>query len=66
MEEKKTISEDNLDEVSGGLNRAGYDAICANCGGITKVPFPPIGDRPVYCKECFEAMEEGRSQRRHG
>ena len=24
------------------------------CGCTTQVPFQPKGDRPVYCRECFE------------
>ena len=28
---------------------------CAGCGKETEVPFVPSGDRPVYCRECFEA-----------
>src|SRR5215471_4053257 len=30
-----------------------YDAICAECGQPTQVPFQPRGDRPVYCRDCF-------------
>ncbi|KXG78771.1 hypothetical protein AN618_01090 [Fervidicola ferrireducens] len=30
-----------------------YDAVCADCGAPTKVPFKPRNDRPVYCSECF-------------
>jgi len=30
-----------------------YDAICAECGKETKVPFKPRLDKPVYCSECF-------------
>lgn len=30
-----------------------YDAICAECGVKTQVPFRPNGDRPVYCRDCF-------------
>ena len=33
-----------------------YDAICANCGAPTKVPFEPKNDRPIYCSDCFRAM----------
>lgn len=29
---------------------------CSNCGKETEVPFKPTGDRPVYCRECFEKM----------
>jgi len=28
---------------------------CAACGKETEVPFAPTGDRPVYCRECFES-----------
>lgn len=31
-----------------------YDAVCAECGAPTKVPFKPRNDRPVYCSECFQ------------
>lgn len=30
-----------------------YDAVCAECGQPTQVPFKPREDRPVYCRECF-------------
>ena len=33
-----------------------YDAVCANCGRPTQVPFQPRGTRPVYCRECFQTM----------
>jgi CxxC-x17-CxxC domain-containing protein len=32
-----------------------YPAICADCGQTTMVPFIPRGDRPVYCRSCFNA-----------
>ena len=39
----------------GGSNqpRQMYDAICADCGAETTVPFEPREERPVYCKECY-------------
>jgi CxxC-x17-CxxC domain-containing protein len=41
-------------------NRSGerqmYPAVCANCGKDTMVPFNPSGDKPVYCRECFQAL----------
>ena len=30
-----------------------HDAVCAQCGKKTQVPFLPRGDKPVYCNECF-------------
>ncbi len=37
-----------------------YDAVCANCGQATQVPFLPRGDRPVYCRDCFARIGAGR------
>jgi len=40
----------------GGYERAPRqmtDAVCAQCGGPTQVPFVPRGDRPVYCSDCY-------------
>lgn len=34
-----------------------HDAVCANCGRPTQVPFKPRNDRPVYCRECYQAMQ---------
>lgn len=31
-----------------------YPAICATCGKETTVPFQPSGDRPVYCRDCYQ------------
>ena len=30
-----------------------HQAICAECGVETEVPFKPVSNRPVYCRECF-------------
>ncbi|MDD4796142.1 MAG: zinc-ribbon domain containing protein [Eubacteriales bacterium] len=30
-----------------------FDAICAECGAPTQVPFEPTSGRPVYCRDCF-------------
>jgi CxxC-x17-CxxC domain-containing protein len=35
--------------------RTQYTAICAACGSETRVPFIPKGDRPVYCRACYNA-----------
>lgn len=34
-----------------------FPAVCAQCGKETTVPFQPKEDRPVYCRECFEARK---------
>lgn len=46
----------------GGDNRGGYGnvqremfpAVCAECGKSTTVPFRPNGEKPVYCKDCYQ------------
>ncbi len=30
-----------------------HDAVCAECGQATKVPFIPHLDKPVYCSSCY-------------
>ena len=30
-----------------------HDAVCADCGEETQVPFRPSGDKPVYCRDCY-------------
>ena len=38
-----------------------YPAICARCGKETMVPFQPRGDKPVYCRECYEIMKNAQT-----
>jgi CxxC-x17-CxxC domain-containing protein len=50
----------------GGASGAGgtremFDAVCAQCGESTTVPFRPSGDRPVYCRTCFTAQNAVRA-----
>ncbi|HDH28859.1 MAG TPA: zinc-binding protein, partial [Euryarchaeota archaeon] len=37
-----------------GRERQTFPATCAECGVDTEVPFKPRGDRPVYCRECYQ------------
>ncbi len=37
-----------------GNNRQMYEAVCADCGASTQVPFKPRNDRPVYCSACYQ------------
>ena len=39
--------------AGGGGAREMFEAVCAECGTATTVPFRPRGDRPVYCRSCF-------------
>ena len=48
---------DKRKAANGGFGRSDrpmYDVVCAECGQPTQVPFQPRGDRPVYCRDCFE------------
>lgn len=40
-----------------GKPRELHDVVCANCGATTQVPFKPREDRPVYCRDCFQATK---------
>ncbi len=45
-----------------------YTATCASCGNEAQVPFQPRGDKPVYCRDCYQAQSPssgyGRSSER--
>jgi len=38
-----------------GGDRPLLEAVCAACGQKTVVSFTPTADRPVYCRECYQA-----------
>lgn len=35
--------------------RESFEAVCAECGAATTVPFQPTQGRPVYCRDCFRS-----------
>lgn len=35
-----------------------HEAVCANCGGIARVPFVPKNDRPIYCSDCYQSQKQ--------
>ncbi|MHA1911596.1 MAG: CxxC-x17-CxxC domain-containing protein [Candidatus Kariarchaeaceae archaeon] len=39
-----------------------HDAVCADCGEETQVPFVPDPDRPVYCKDCYRKRRPPRDR----
>jgi CxxC-x17-CxxC domain-containing protein len=43
-----------------------HDAICAKCKKATQVPFKPTGDKPVKCRDCFQADRPARDDSRGG
>jgi len=46
----------------GSSERQMYQAVCADCGQQTEVPFQPRGDRPVYCRDCYSKRAPSRSR----
>lgn len=38
----------------GRSEREMHTAICATCGKEATVPFKPTGDKPVYCRDCYQ------------
>jgi CxxC-x17-CxxC domain-containing protein len=43
-----------------------YPAVCSACGRDTEVPFPPRGDKPVYCRECFQERRPAAMRPHYG
>jgi CxxC-x17-CxxC domain-containing protein len=41
----------------GNPMRQRYTTVCDACGAETTVPFIPRGDRPIYCRDCFNARK---------
>lgn len=39
--------------------RQDTEVTCAGCGTQTTVPFVPSGDKPVYCRDCFDKQRNG-------
>ena len=37
-----------------------HDVKCAECGQDAQVPFKPDGDRPVYCRDCYQKQRKSR------
>ena len=37
----------------------GTSVVCSSCGQLTTVPFEPRGDRPVYCRDCYQSHKGG-------
>lgn len=43
-----------------GRPREMFQATCSNCGGVAEVPFNPRGDKPVFCRDCFQSRPSHR------
>lgn len=43
-----------------GAPREMFRVTCSECGKEAEVPFQPRGDKPVYCRECFQRQRSFR------
>ena len=48
------MAEETGEERKDNFGRTLHKATCADCGKETWVPFKPSGDRPVYCRDCYQ------------
>jgi CspA family cold shock protein len=39
-----------------------HSAVCSQCGAETQVPFVPTSGRPIYCRDCYQALKPKRDQ----
>ena len=46
----------------GKTPRQMHPALCASCDQMTEVPFKPRGDRPVYCRTCYDHVRPKQEQ----
>ncbi|HMD02709.1 MAG TPA: zinc-ribbon domain containing protein [Candidatus Baltobacteraceae bacterium] len=44
----------------GGAGREMFVTTCSQCGQTAEVPFQPRGDKPVYCRDCFQSRSAYR------
>ncbi len=59
--ECRRIRRNRMSMLSSGPRQM-FPVICAQCGVETEVPFQPRGDRPVYCRACFDAQRQAQPQ----
>ncbi|MCW2277868.1 zinc-ribbon domain containing protein [Heliophilum fasciatum] len=55
--ECRAVRKQNRNNDRGGYQRQEremYPVTCSACGKETTVPFQPRGDKPVYCRDCFQ------------
>lgn len=43
-----------------------HDATCDDCGKSCEVPFRPTGEKPVYCRDCFDKRGDRANTRDNG
>ena len=40
-----------------------FEIICSRCGKKADVPFKPTGDKPAYCKECWDKIKSQKAEK---
>jgi CxxC-x17-CxxC domain-containing protein len=40
-----------------------FKTICSDCGKECEVPFKPNGNKPVFCRDCFQGKRSSDSRR---
>jgi CxxC-x17-CxxC domain-containing protein len=45
-----------------GSERKMHTIVCSDCGKEAEVPFKPEGDRPVYCRDCYQKHRPKRDR----
>ena len=55
-------SSDGSGSYGGGSRgaREMFQTTCSQCGKTAEVPFQPRGDKPVYCRDCFQSRSSYR------
>ncbi|MCK4336258.1 MAG: DNA-directed RNA polymerase [Candidatus Aenigmarchaeota archaeon] len=54
------MEEEERKEGKDRFGREMHKATCADCGKECEVPFKPSGDRPVYCRDCYQKHRPSR------
>jgi len=54
---RKAMRAQNAPSADAGAPRVRemFQTTCGNCGGAAEVPFQPRGDKPVFCRNCFQS-----------
>ena len=58
----RQLSSGNFRNIQPGFRseRKLFPAICVQCHKETQVPFEPREGRPVYCRDCYNAIKTNR------
>lgn len=43
--------------AKGGTVAEEFPAVCTECGVETTLPFKPMNDKPVFCRNCFRRRD---------